>query len=50
MLLPDNAGLSFLKGAVIFGHNRKDIMHKNEPIYVWARNIDYDPEIHPKKL
>ena len=39
-VLPDDAGLSVLKGAVIFGHNRKDIMHKNEPIYVWVRNVD----------
>jgi hypothetical protein len=50
VLLPEDAGLSVLKGAVIFGHDRKDISVRISPYtYGYKACVSYDPLIHPKE-
>ncbi|XP_060606844.1 heat shock 70 kDa protein 12A-like [Ruditapes philippinarum] len=50
ILLPEDAGLSVLKGAVIYGHDRKDISVRISP-YTYGFGIrgSYDPLKHPRE-
>ncbi|XP_060584394.1 heat shock 70 kDa protein 12A-like, partial [Ruditapes philippinarum] len=50
VLLPEDAGLSFLKGAVIYGHDRKDISVRISPYTYGYKMYDYyNPLKHPKE-
>jgi hypothetical protein len=50
VLLPEDAGLAVLKGAVIFGHDRKDInIRISQYTYGFKMYSTYDPMIHPKE-
>ncbi|XP_060606845.1 heat shock 70 kDa protein 12A-like [Ruditapes philippinarum] len=50
VLLPDDAGLSVLKGAVIYGHDRKDISVRISPYtYGFKMYHSYDPLQHPRE-
>ncbi|XP_076071991.1 heat shock 70 kDa protein 12A-like [Mytilus galloprovincialis] len=49
IIIPDEAGLAVLKGAVLFGHQpnkiSKRILRKTYGIQTWT---EWDPELHPK--
>ncbi|XP_060559105.1 heat shock 70 kDa protein 12A-like [Ruditapes philippinarum] len=50
VLLPEDAGLSVLKGAVIFGHSRKDInVRISQYTYGFKMYGPYNPMIHAKE-
>lgn len=49
VLLPADAGLSVLRGAVIYGHNNKDISARlSQYTYGFKRWKEYDERFHPK--
>jgi hypothetical protein len=51
VFIPDDAGLSVLKGAVIFGHVRKDISSRISPFtYGFKMYNSYNPKIHPEEM
>ena len=50
VLLPDDAGLSVLRGAVIFGHKRKDISTRMSQFTIGFKMYNYyNPKIHPQE-
>jgi hypothetical protein len=50
VVLPEDAGLSVLKGAVIYGHGRKDISVRISPYTYGFKMYDlYEPLKHPRE-